>query len=514
MQVRYVFDSDLQRAGARLAWSLIPRLAEQTELKAESVSAKPGESWKALYGHFSRPLLMPRVQIYDGPATGFRPHPLQWNVLLEPASDQVGADEIWVFSSHKAQALTHAGVAAEKIKILPPAAGEMPAGTSPMELSEPKVLLCSLSDSEHAETLEARLKTVLNAYVPAFYGQSDVTLALHLPEHFGEEKLLALLENIGAEQQLDIEALNLETWLGPLEPAAYLALLARADVLLAPENTLQAAEAQQLGKASLGLELSELTAEGLQTVFEKPSAPEPVASLDELVSAVSGHLQRIEAEVDFEARAAHWQEQQQVKLSEGRKQKYSLFHSDYKEPEMQARREWHLRYARHFEGVPGDVVDIGCGSGIFLEIMRDLDMPACGVDPDSDMVDVCVSLGLQALSGDERLLSQWQENSLGGIHASHVIEHIDGSRAIDFVENALRVLKPGGKLLVRTPNWRNDTVRHEGFWLDITHIRPYPLPLLQQVFTDAGFTVELQGFEEFGWNDTYIIGRKPGGSHG
>ncbi len=512
MQVRYVFDSDLQRAGARLAWGLIPRLAAITELKAEAATGKPAESWKPLYNHFSKPMLMPKVQLFDGDLKSFRPHPLQWNILINPPESHPDADEIWVYSPEKAQMFKAAGVAAEKLKVLPPAAGGLTAGESPMDLSEPKVLLCSLADSPD---LEKRLTAVLSVYLPAFYGQSDVTLALHLPENFGEERLLTLIEKLGAEKNLDIEALNLETWLGALEPSAYLGLLARADILLAPDDALQAEEARQMGKTVLGEEITELSAEQLKSAFEKPAvqaASDHSASLEALVSSINAQLRRIESEVDFDARAARWQELEQVR--QGRKQKYSLFHSDYQEPEMQARRQWHLRYARHFEGVPGDVVDIGCGSGIFLEIMRDLGLPACGVDPDPDMVEVCQSLDLQALPGDERLLSEWQNESLGGIHASHVIEHIDGSRAIAFVENALRVLKPGGKLLVRTPNWRNEMVRHEGFWLDITHIRPYPLPLLQQVFTDAGFTVELQGFEEFGWNDTYIIGRKPGGQHG
>jgi SAM-dependent methyltransferase len=122
---------------------------------------------------------------------------------------------------------------------------------------------------------------------------------------------------------------------------------------------------------------------------------------------------------------------------EGRKQKYSLFHSDYQSDELKARRAWHERYAAYFMTAPGEVVDIGSGSGIFLEILRDAQVPAFGVDPDSDMVDVCRELGLQALPGDERLLADCGENSLGGIHASHIIEHIDGSRAIAMIENAL-----------------------------------------------------------------------------
>ncbi|HEY9843365.1 MAG: class I SAM-dependent methyltransferase [Candidatus Sericytochromatia bacterium] len=522
MQVRYVFDPDLQHARARLALSLVPLLAQQLELKAEPAGGSLPEAWKSLYPHLSRPMLQPRVQIFAAGA-GFVAHPLQWNVLLEPDAKGAldsGVDEFWVFSLERAEALTAAGVVREQIRILPPAVGELQAdpAAAPMELNEPGVIFCSLPWAA-----QDRLAAVLRACIPACHG--DVTLALHLePPTVAhdeiESRLMDLVETIAGETGTDLETLNLETWIGPLEAAGYLALLQRCKLLLAPDGTLQAFEALSLGKQVLGLENRELelsgalTPESLQAALDRPrDALEAAAARERLVAAICSELERIEAEVDFSAREAAWQ-QDQEHARQGRKQKYSLFHSDYQEPEMQARRQWHLRYARYFEGAPGDVLDIGCGSGIFLEIARELGLPACGVDPDPDMVDVCRELGLQALAGDERLLEQWQLESLGGIHASHVIEHVDGSRAISLIENAFRTLRPGGRLVVRTPNWRNETVRHEGFWLDITHIRPYPLPLLKQVFEDAGFTIDQMGYEEFGWSDTYIVGRKPGGTHG
>lgn len=531
MQVRYVFDPELLQARGRLALGLIPVLAQalqeaQGALKAEPAGGKAGEGWKPLYPQMAQPMLQPRVQIFQGPAGLFQAHPLQWNVVLDPVTVPPGADEVWVFSEARATALASDAAPAPGIKVLPPAIGElspeMLQGALPMELNEPKVLFCSLPWGH-----QDRLRAALRAYVPAFAGQSEVTLALHLdsPEQDTgiEESLMGMLEGISAETGADLEALNLETLIGPLDAAGYLALLQKCLVLVAPSDGLQALEALSLGKAVVGSPDSrygeiELSPESLQQALEKAPAqasetPKAEDAQAELAAAIVTELKRIEQSVDFAAKAAAWK-QSQEHARQGRKQKYSLFHSDYQEPEMQARRQWHLRYAQMLAGVPGDVLDIGSGSGIFLEIMRDLGMPACGIDPDADMVDVCRELGLQALPGDDRLLAEWQPESLGGIHASHVIEHIDGSRAISLIENAFAALRPGGKFLVRTPNWRNDTVRHEGFWLDITHIRPYPLPLLKQVFEDAGFVVDQMGFEEFGWNDTFIVGRKPGGLHG
>lgn len=505
MQVRYVFDSDLQQARGRLALALIPLLAASQELKAEPATGQAGEAWRALYPHLARPLLQPRVQLFHGPDAAFVPHPLQWNVAIDPVTAPAGADEIWVFSPEHA-----ARLAAEcPVRVLPAAVAPLPVTAAlPLDLPQSTVVFASLAWRDRT-----RLEALLVAYMQAFSASQDVVLALHLQadeaETGVEDGLLELLETLAARLQLDLDALNLETLIGSLEVGAYAALLQRCRILLAPDEQ-QAREARSLGKAVV----TEPTPAALLAALEPSSAGAQAGDgLTALTQAIETALGRIAAEVDFDARAAAWQADQE-QARQGRKQKYSLFHSDYQEPEMQARRQWHARYARMLEDAPGDVLDIGCGSGIFLEIMRDMGLPAWGVDPDPDMVDVCHELGLQALPGDERMLADCQPASLGGIHASHVIEHVDGSRAIALIENAFAALRPGGKLLVRTPNWRNDTVRHEGFWLDITHIRPYPLPLLKQVFEDAGFSVEQMGFEEFGWNDTYIVGRKPGGRHG
>ncbi|PKL80106.1 MAG: hypothetical protein CVV27_00960 [Candidatus Melainabacteria bacterium HGW-Melainabacteria-1] len=525
MQVRYVFDPDLSQAGGRLARRLIPVLAERLALKAEALGGSLPPAWKDFYELASKPLLNPQVQLFQGPTDQFRPQALLWNVLIEPDRLPAGADEIWVFSAEAAQRLNASNPAELPIKVLPLAAGNLePAGPLPLELGPGQLLFCS-------QPSLASLEAVLRAYLPLCADRAELTLVLHLAETEDvEAQLLQLLDQLAAASGISLDVINLETWIGPLEAGAYTALLERAAALLAPAGPMQALEALKLGKPVLGLEYSllglsaELTPARLLTALDASPAslarPEPDLLLD-LAEAIQHEVERIEREVDFDARAARWR-QASERADSGRKQKYSLFHSDYQEPEMQARRQWHLRYAKLFSGVPGDVLDIGCGSGIFLELMRELGMPACGVDPDPDMVEVCKGLGLQALAGDERLLSQWQSESLGGIHASHVIEHVDGSRAIALIENAFRALRPGGKLIVRTPNWRSAEVRHEGFWLDITHIRPYPLPLLQQVFSDAGFEIDQHGFEEFGWKDTYLVGRKPdvselgstGGNHG
>lgn len=512
MQVRFVFEPELEKANARWAFHMIPLLSQALAFKAEPLS-KASLNWKDHYASFSRVQTDPQIQLYWGPPESFKAHPLQWNIVIDASQQMTGADEYWVFSPQSAQGLQVLGVPAEQIQLLPLATQTWQAQSVelPMELSEKHILFASLNWSQ-----QTQLKAILKAYLPTFCGQTDTALALHLdpgPQAADaqqdeiETQLMTLLESLAAETQSDLEKLNLETWIGKLDTDSYFGVLNRADVLVAPANPLCGLEAIALGKKVVNIHAqSEISGEDLKAALSDRASDAPVA-LTQMLEAMVKQIERIQTSVDFEARSRSFQASQQA-AQQGRKQKYSLFHSDYNEPEMQARRNWHARYAKFFEGIQGDVLDIGCGSGIFLEILRDWGQAACGIDLDPAMVEVCESLGLQAIVGDDQSLSQWQSQSLGGIHASHIIEHIDGSRAIQLVENAFRVLRPGGKLIVRTPNWRNDQVRHEGFWLDITHVRPYPLPLLKQVFEDAGFVIEQMGFEEFGWNDTFIVGRK------
>jgi hypothetical protein len=70
-------------------------------------------------------------------------------------------------------------------------------------------------------------------------------------------------------------------------------------------------------------------------------------------------------------------------------------------------------------------------------------------------------------------------------------------------------LAPGGRLLIRTPNWASGQVQGGWFWLDHTHQRPYPAPLLTKLLEGLGMTDVRAGIEPNGWNDTVVRARKP-----
>lgn len=156
------------------------------------------------------------------------------------------------------------------------------------------------------------------------------------------------------------------------------------------------------------------------------------------------------------------------------------------------------------------VLDIGCGPGLFLELLHESN-PSCnslGIDIDQLMIDRVHERGFRAMCVAVSKLSETIEEHFDGIYAGHIIEHLGGNDALDFIAFCYSHLNPGGVFLCKTPNWDIPYVRHEGFWLDITHVRPYPAKLLEKVLSDIGF-VNVRAFAETdGLHDVVAIGAK------
>jgi glycosyltransferase involved in cell wall biosynthesis len=184
-------------------------------------------------------------------------------------------------------------------------------------------------------------------------------------------------------------------------------------------------------------------------------------------------------------------------------QKFSIFHDGNEA----ALRRWHAPYADAFRGAVR-VADVGCGPGYFLDLLRERALTGFGIDIDPDMVAAARRRGPEAIAGDHLTLATMPA-AFGGVHLSHVIEHVWGDEAVALLEASKAALTPGGILIVRTPNWGNAEVRHGGFWLDHTHKRPYPRELLEKLLADLGFTVVQSGYEPSGWQDTYVVAQLP-----
>ena len=133
-------------------------------------------------------------------------------------------------------------------------------------------------------------------------------------------------------------------------------------------------------------------------------------------------------------------------------------------------------------------VDLGCGRGEWLELLSENGFDASGVDLDMGMLSACHERGLTASQADAlSTLQALPDDSIGLISAFHLVEHLPFDMVRALVRESLRVLVPGGLLILETPNPDNLTVGACSFFLDPSHLRPLPSGLLGFVVEHAGF---------------------------
>jgi SAM-dependent methyltransferase len=129
-----------------------------------------------------------------------------------------------------------------------------------------------------------------------------------------------------------------------------------------------------------------------------------------------------------------------------------------------------------------------CGRGEWLELLRHNGFQAKGVDLDEGMLSACRELDLNVCQVDAlEYLRGLKANKLIVISAFHIVEHISFEALRQWVDEAYRVLKPSGLLILETPNSENLVVGTSDFYLDPTHQRPLPAQLLSFVVEYAGF---------------------------
>ncbi len=144
-------------------------------------------------------------------------------------------------------------------------------------------------------------------------------------------------------------------------------------------------------------------------------------------------------------------------------------------------------YQPFFRGC-SQVLDLGCGRGEFLELMKEAGIGARGVDVSAECVALCCSKGLPAEKADLfAYLDGLPDSALDGIFAAQVVEHLSPERIPELVRLAAAKLARNGLLAIETPNPECLAVFSTHFLLDPSHNRPIPAALLHFYLEEAGF---------------------------
>ena len=176
------------------------------------------------------------------------------------------------------------------------------------------------------------------------------------------------------------------------------------------------------------------------------------------------------------------------------------------------------------------ILDVGCGRGEWLELLREAGYTVKGLDFNRVMVDYCRAIELDVVEGDViSYLQTLPDLSLGAVTGFHIVEHLPFLVLQRFLGEVARVLKPGGLAIFETPNPKNLVVGACNFYSDPTHKRPVFPETIQFIVESQGLShvqllylnpVEGSPFakDEAGWQqlhnwffgprDYAVIGRK------
>ena len=177
------------------------------------------------------------------------------------------------------------------------------------------------------------------------------------------------------------------------------------------------------------------------------------------------------------------------------------------------------------------ILDLGCGRGEWLELLREQGLTAKGVDSNEVMIAQCRERNFEVIQADAvEFLRQLRDSSQGAVTGFHIIEHLPLETLVALFTETLRVLQPGGIAIFESPNCKNLIVGACNFYADPTHRKPvfpetaefllsilgfapvnleYVTPVKAQLFTDPAREASILNELFYSPQDFAVIGYRP-----
>jgi SAM-dependent methyltransferase len=167
-------------------------------------------------------------------------------------------------------------------------------------------------------------------------------------------------------------------------------------------------------------------------------------------------------------------------------QQYAGFEDLFRGSESEIRQRM-ADYLPIFAGA-GEVVDIGCGRGEFLELLRSTGLTARGVDLNHEMVERSRAKGFDVTETDGlSFVAGAAPGSVGGLIACQVVEHLQPDYLLRFLAASAQALRPGAAIVLETINPACWSAFFDSYVRDLTHVRPVHPDTLKFLVMAAGF---------------------------
>jgi len=134
-----------------------------------------------------------------------------------------------------------------------------------------------------------------------------------------------------------------------------------------------------------------------------------------------------------------------------------------------------------------NVVDLGCGRGEFLELLKENNIPAKGVDSYNEFVQYCLLNEMDVIQEDAIEYLRRHKN-IDGIFAGQLIEHLTTDEIITLCNLAFEALSDKGVIVLETPNPTSLAIYTHAFYIDPSHTKPVHPLTMQYYLEKAGFS--------------------------